>query len=77
LFAIFTEVAPTEAPTLTITNSAPGEVTLSWSPDTPGFVLQDNPDLVPENWMDSPSGSQNPVTLTTEGAKYFFRLIQP
>jgi hypothetical protein len=28
-------------PTLTIVSAAPGQATISWTPDTPGFVLQD------------------------------------
>jgi hypothetical protein len=78
-YAVFTEigVASDVVPTLTITQSAPGEITLSWTPDTNGFVLQDSPDMEPDNWTNTPNGSENPLTLTIEGDKYFFRLIQP
>jgi hypothetical protein len=78
-WAVFTEigVASDVVPTLTITQSAPGEITLSWTPDTNGFVLQDSPDLAPENWTNTPNGSENPLTLPIDGGKYFFRLIQP
>jgi hypothetical protein len=51
--------------------------TISWSPDTPGFVLQETGALSPANWTNSPSGSANPaITPTTEPAR-FFRLIKP
>jgi hypothetical protein len=51
--------------------------TISWSPDTPGFVLQETGVLSPANWTNSPSGSANPaITPTTEAAR-FFRLIKP
>jgi hypothetical protein len=63
-------------PTLSITKSAPGFVTLSWVPASPNWVLQENLDMGTTNWVNSPSGTNNPVTVpTTEPAK-FFRLLK-
>jgi hypothetical protein len=65
-------------PSLTITPpTTEGLVTLSWTPDSPGFVLQETSALNPSNWTNSPSGSLNPATISaTNGAK-FYRLTTP
>jgi len=63
-------------PTLSITKSAPGFVTLSWVPASTNWVLQENLALRTTNWVNSPSGTNNPVIVpTTEPAK-FFRLLK-
>lgn len=64
-------------PVLTIMPSGPNHVTLSWTPDTPGFVLQESPDMNPTPWSDAPSGSTNPVTLPIELSRKFYRLFRP
>jgi hypothetical protein len=64
-------------PTLTITPNGPTQATISWTPDTPGFVLQESTDLSPASWVDSPSGSINPVTISTDGDLKFYRLNHP
>jgi hypothetical protein len=64
-------------PTLTILSAATSGTTISWSPDTPGLVLQETGSLSPANWTNSQNGSANPaITPTTEAAR-FFRLIKP
>jgi hypothetical protein len=40
-WALPTAVQVTNAPTLTIAPATPGNATISWSPNTPGFVLQE------------------------------------
>jgi hypothetical protein len=62
------------APTLTIAPASPGFATISWHPNTAGFVLQEAWALSPAPWTNSPSGPSNPVTLPIEGAAKFFRL---
>lgn len=67
------------SPTLYIRPAlAPGQVTISWDPAPPGFVLQETTDLnlVPGSWANSPSGSANPVTVPSTGLK-FYRLRKP
>jgi len=69
------------APTLYIRPagpSQPGQVTISWDPPTPGFVLQEssNLSLGPAGWNPSPSGGANPVTVPSTAIK-FYRLQHP
>lgn len=68
--------SPGEAPTMFI-QRAVGNVTVSWSPATPGFVLEVNDTLSPGLWAPSPSGGTNPVTLTVEAEPKFYRLRKP
>ena len=63
------------SPTLSITPAVmPGMVSISWTPNTPGFVLQSADVLLPTAWTNAPSGATNPVTLPTGTAARFFRL---
>jgi hypothetical protein len=64
------------APTLYITNAAPGSATLWWSPATPGFVLQSTDSLATTNWLNAPSGTNNPATVPATLPARFYRLIQ-
>src|SRR5882724_2984149 len=64
------------APTLHIVRSGPN-VTVSWSPATPGFVLQVETDLSIPHWPDAASGATNPITLPASVMTRFFRLHQP
>jgi hypothetical protein len=65
------------APTLQIVRGAPGLATISWSPATPGFVLQQSDGLTAPNWSDSPSGAANPVTVPATLPPKFYRLRKP
>ena|SRR5438093_650841 len=65
------------APTLYIRQAGPGQVTISWDPAVPGFVLQDTPTLEAPAWGNSSSGSSNPVTVSSSGATHFYRLRKP
>ena len=65
------------APQLTIVPAAPGQATISWTPATPGFVLQETPGLAPSNWVNSASGATNPVTVPATGPSKFYRLRKP
>ena len=64
-------------PGLTISASSPGQATISWTPATPGFVLQESDSLAPANWSNSVSGAQNPVTVSTGSTTKFYRLVHP
>jgi hypothetical protein len=70
-------VQTTGAPTLTIVSAAPGQATISWTPDTPGFVLQETLSLSPANWINSPSSTTNPVTIPAALPMKFYRLFKP
>jgi len=62
------------APTLTIVPAAAGQATISWTPATPGFVLQETWSLSPANWTNSPSGASNPVIIPADAPGKFYRL---
>ena len=64
------------APLLKIAPAGPGQVTISWPPNTPGYRLQETATLAPANWTGSPSGAANPVTLPSTSAAKFYRLIK-
>ena len=70
-------VASLQPPTLTITPAAPGQVTISWSPETTGVVLQETTSLSSGNWTNSPSGETNSITVTITGDMKFYRLFKP
>jgi hypothetical protein len=53
------------------------QVTVSWTPPTSGFALQESLNLSPVVWSNSPSGQTNPVTLPVTGSTKFVRLIKP
>ena len=68
---------PPESPKLSIMLSAPGQATVSWDPDGPGWILQETTDLHPPGWTNSPSGSTNPVVVPASAPVEFFRVNQP
>ena len=70
-------VQTTNAPTLAIIPAAPGWATISWTPPTPGFVLQETTSLAPSNWTNSPSGATNPITVPAVPPATFYRLNKP
>ena len=64
-------------PTIAISHAGNGKETVSWSPNTPGFVLQERPNLLSATWLNSASGTNNPVTITNTGTIKFFRVFHP
>lgn len=66
--------APTNAPLIRITSSSPGFAQISWTPDTPGFVLQEADSLAPTSWTNSISGTTNPVVIPATTPAKFYRL---
>jgi hypothetical protein len=62
------------APTLAIAPAAPEQATISWTPNTLGFVLQETWSLSPANWTNSPSGATNPVVVPAGPGNRFYRL---
>ena len=63
------------APTLFI-QQASGNVTISWLPATPGFVLEETPNLVSPSWSPAAAGNPTPSISPTGVAKYY-RLRKP
>ena len=76
-WALPTAVQVTNAPTLTIVPATPGNATISWTPATPGFVLQETWVLSPANWTNSISGATNPITVPATLPTKFYRLFKP
>lgn len=66
------------APTLSISQGGPN-VTLSWMPNTPGFVLQElnTLTLAPGGWANALSGATNPVVIPASMQTRYFRLVRP
>src|SRR5512138_3103203 len=65
------------APTLTIAPASPGFARISWTPNTPGFVLHETPGLSPANWVNSPSSATNPAVVPAVVPAKFYRLVKP
>ena len=72
-----TAVQTVGAPTLKIAPAAPGLALVSWTPATPGFVLQESIGLSSGNWTNSVSGATNPVVVPATLPKKFYRLLKP
>lgn len=62
-------------PTLVI-EALENQVRLSWSPATPGFVLQYSESVAAPDWTPVPDASQNPVVLSLTAVSRFFRLVR-
>lgn len=65
------------APTLAIEPFGSGQARISWSPNTPGYILQENTDLNTGNWENSPSGSTNPAIVPATIPIKAYRLRKP
>src|ERR1035437_9779379 len=76
-WALPTAVQVTGAPTLAIAPAGAGEATISWTPATPGFVLQETLSLSPAAWSNSVSGATNPVLVPATLPTRFYRLFKP
>ncbi len=76
-WALPTLVQTTNAPTLTIVPATAGNATISWTPPTPGFVLQETWALSPANWTNSPSLATNPINVSVTLPTKFYRLSKP
>ena len=75
-WALPTAVQVTGAPTLAIAPAGAGQATISWTPATPGFVLQETWVLSPANWTNSPSGATNPIVVPAIGPTRYYRLFK-
>ncbi|HEX5219302.1 MAG TPA: hypothetical protein VFZ59_07015 [Verrucomicrobiae bacterium] len=66
-----------ERPTLKIESTAPGLATLSWTSAGPGWLLQETTNVTSPNWINSPSGATNPITVPAGGPAKYYRLFKP
>ena len=76
-WALPTVVQVAGAPTLTAAAGAPGQCVISWSPGTPGDVLQEAASLENPQWSNTAGGATSPVTVGALGLRKFYRLIKP
>ncbi len=67
-------ISPTNT-TLSMTPDS-SDFILSWGPELPGFVLQETSNLS-SNWVDSSSGSNNPVVIPATTPSMFYRVAKP
>ncbi len=65
-----------EAPVLVVRLEGDRAI-LSWSPQTPGFVLQQTDDLAEPEWESVPVGNPLELPLPLEGVTRFYRLAAP
>ena len=67
------------APTLQIENLLDGNVRISWTPNTPGFTVQESPTLIGAAipWVDAPAGYTNGAVIPASLQTRFFRLAKP
>ena len=76
-WALPTLVQTPGVPTLYITNAAPEFATIWWTPPATGFTLQSTDSLSPTNWVNAPSGTNNPATVSATLPARFWRLFKP
>lgn len=75
-WALPVAVQSTNAPRMVITHGSPGLAVISWTPNTPGFVLQETSSLSPTNWSPSLSGATNPVVVPATLPTKIYRLFK-
>jgi hypothetical protein len=75
-WALPTAIQITGAPRLTIAPATQGNATISWTPSTPGFVLQESLSPSPTNWVNSASGTTNPIVVPATAPTKFYRLFK-
>ncbi|MBM4152452.1 MAG: hypothetical protein FJ220_02885 [Kiritimatiellaceae bacterium] len=61
------------APWLSLAPAGSGQISISWSPDSPGWILQQTSSLT-NTWNNCTSGSTNPVILPMSDTVRFYRL---
>ena len=72
-----TAIGTSAVPTVTIVPAGAGQVGISWSPNSAGWVLQETWLLSPSNWTNSPSGATNPIVVPATVPAKFYRLFKP
>jgi hypothetical protein len=67
------------APMLTIKNHLDGSATISWSPNTSGFLLQETSVLDGSaiSWSSAPAAYTNGAVIPASEAMRFYRLVNP
>jgi hypothetical protein len=64
-------------PSIAIAKAGTGKETISWSPNTPGFFLQEKTNLLSASWLNSASSTNNPVIVTNTATFKVYRVFHP
>jgi hypothetical protein len=68
---------PPKAPPLSIAGIGSRRILLYWPANFGGYVLEQTTNLATAAWVSSPTGSENPATITAAGGQTFYRLNKP
>lgn len=72
---LFGRISPIKA-VMSMGAAPSGSFALSWAPELPGHVLQEKTNLS-TNWVNSASGTNNPVVIPATEPQMFFRVAAP
>lgn len=64
------------APTLTIQPGDPGQLRISWAPDSSGWILQESLSVSPFEWVNVSAGTASPVVISAGESARFYRLMR-
>lgn len=76
-YRVYADTVPLVRPTLSVSPALPGGMAISWTPHTPGYILQETASLAPLTWTNSPSGATNPVVVPIAESVKLYRLFKP
>lgn len=76
-YKVYADTQPLIRPTLSVSPALPDGMAISWSPNTPGYLLQETASLAPLTWTNSPSGATNPVVVPITESVKLYRLFKP
>lgn len=62
---------------LSIESASSGVVSVSWTPEVPGLVLQETTSLLATHWVNSASSTTNPAVLSVAAPTMFYQLVMP
>jgi len=71
------EYDPAPTPKLSIVSAGVGAATISWTPNEPGWILQETLSFSPTNWVNAPTGPTNPAPVPATLPARFYRLSKP
>lgn len=73
-WAFPTAVQTPGAPTLLISPAGQNQAVISWSPNVPGYVLEEASSVSGSGWTTAPSGATNPVVVPLSLPARFYLL---
>lgn len=75
-FFLSGRIVPTNL-TLNIMADASGFVAIEWAPDLPGIAVLQEKSNLSSNWVESTTGSTNPVLVSVSTNAMFYRVVTP